>query len=209
MNDNKMTIHRGLGEIKKLKAKITKAVGIFQPVAIHQKGKKINNIYEVDTFKDLAKSDYQKITDLIDRLLKIKFAIVQVNSITKINIAGQEMTIAEAISFKELIHFRKILSNRLEVTWEHHSGQLNTSNEKVNQDALEIASHVAGREATQRKDENAVQIEQTYKQANQWDIVDPIKAEKLWKETEDTINDFETEVDAKLSEINATTFIEI
>ena len=51
-------------------------------------------------------------------------------------------------------------------------------------------------------------VSKPFMEQNQFELVDPLGIEALLNNMEDKIMAFETEVDAVLSEINATTFIE-
>lgn len=209
MSDNKMTIHRALAELKLIDARIEKGIGEIEPTGIQVKGKLVNGAHDRESFENEAKSKFQSVTDLIERKLKIKSAIVKANAETMITVAGKSMTIADAINYKQIVGVRRMLANTLlnkhkskETTMEHN-------NAKIESNALQLAGAALQKDNVKIGDNDAVAITKPYIEANEFHLVDPLgvrsKADKIIEEVEK----FEVEIDATLSEINATTFIEI
>jgi len=110
----KVTIHRALAELKLIDAKIEKAIADIQPSAIYQKDKLIGGYMKNEDFKTSAVSNYASATDLIKRKQKIKALIVESNSKTKVKVGDTEMTIAEAITEKDNVKFKKQLIQTLQ-----------------------------------------------------------------------------------------------
>lgn len=209
MKKIKMTIHRGLSELKTLDDRISKAIEKIQPTGVVQVGKKVNNVYEKSYFDQQAKSDLQSFDDLLARRNNIKSAIVQSNSETKITIGTKTMTVADAITNKGVMSFKRTLVISLERKFKQSVGALNTNNEQVKTNSENLALAVAGNDQAKKDSKEATEVAKVYIDNNEFSLVDPLEVEKLIDKINTEISEFETEVDAVLSESNAVTFIEV
>lgn len=207
----KMTIHRALSELKLIDARIEKAIEQVEPTGVMQKDKLVNGLYPKDAFEKDTKAKFQSVTDLIDRKIKIKSAIVSVNGKTPVAVAGRNMTIADAITFKTVVLLKQNLVDALKVKYGKVKGKFLTENEKINAVALENAKIMIGKQGDDRikpTDDDVRAIVEPFVKRNEFHLVDPLDAEKLIDKMQAEIDDFTTEVDAVLSEINAVTLIE-
>ena len=114
MQKEKMSVHRGLAEIKLLDSRIGRAIteGIY---CTHNKrsNQKIQGM-EIQDFKDkIIKSSFDKVEELIKRRQRIKSAIVKSNAMTDVEIAGNKMSVAEAIERKISIEHDREFLNKL------------------------------------------------------------------------------------------------
>ncbi|TCI90740.1 hypothetical protein [Tenacibaculum sp. M341] len=212
METQKMTIHRALAELKLIDSKIEKAINLVEPTGLMKLGKPVNGFYSKEDFEKEAKAKYQSVQDLITRKNSIKSAIVKANSITKVIISGKTMTISDAINFKTVIAVKKNLINTLNRRHQSVKAKFNQENEKVNNIALDNAKIMLGKQGDDRvkpNDEDVKNIIEPYIKRNQFHIVDPLNIEKLIEKLQNEVDNFEVEVDAVLSEINAITQIEI
>lgn len=209
MEKQKMTIHRGLAELKLIDAKITKQTSEVIPSGMYQKGKLINGYFTEDAFKEQAQSKYQSVVDLIARKGLIKSAIVNANGITSVKVGAVTMTIADAINQKAAIKFKKDLAAQLKRLHNASVGALNKNNEIVNQNLEVLLQNLFGKESTKvdTKDLDAVRV--PYLEANTFHLFNPLDIDKKIEALEREVADFEMEVDAALSEVNAVTFIEV
>ena len=208
----KMTIHRALAELKLIDSKIEKAISVIEPTGIMQVNKLVNNFYKKEDFENDAKSKYQSVIDLIERKNKIKSAIVTTNGITEVEISGIKMTIADAINFKSIIVFKKNLIATLIKKHNAIKSKFTIENEKIEKIALENAKIMIGKEGDNKikpTDEDVKNIIEPFVKRNEFHLVDPLKVEELTEKLQKEVSDFEVEVDAALSEVNAITIIEI
>lgn len=207
----KVTIHRALSELKIIDDRIQKSISTLEPVGLMQKGKKVNNQYDQDEFENKAKSKYQSAVDLIKRKNEIKTKIVDSNANTKVKIGDEIMSVADAITKKTTIDFRKMLLERLKNVRNQAQSRANTENERIKEVALNNAQIMLGKEGGDVKpnDKDVENIMNPFIERNEIQIVDPLGVEDLIEKLEREIEDFETEVDAVLSESNAITFIEL
>lgn len=207
----KMTIHRALSELKLIDARIEKAIDQVEPAGVMQKDKLVNGLYPKEAFEKDTRAKFQSVTDLIDRKIKIKSAIVSVNGKTTVTVADRNMTIADAITFKTVVLLKQNLVDALKVKYGKVKGKFLTENEKINAVALENAKIMIGKQGDDRikpTDDDVRAIVEPFVKRNEFHLVDPLDAEKLIDKMQAEIDDFTSEVDAVLSEINAVTLIE-
>jgi len=204
----KMSLHRALGEIKLIDSKIEKKTASLVPVGIYQGTKKIGTI-ELDAFKTAAKSNYDSIMSLIVRKNAIKNLIVAANAITVVEIGNKSMTIADAINYKSLIEYKKELLERLKIAQKANLAELERNNNVVNANLQSLLEKALGKDAVKTSGDEVEAISKPYLEKNEWKFYDPLGITQLIEGLDKEISDFELEVDYKLSEINATTFIEV
>ena len=207
-----MTIHRALSELKLIDSRIEKKIYELTPSGTMQKDKLVNDIILKDEFVLNANANYQSITDLIDRKHKIKSAIVYANSNTIVKIGNNEMTISDAINFKSLIKLKKGLIESIKSKHQSIVAKFVRENERINLTGLENAKIMIGKQGDDRvkpTDNDVKAIVDPFVKRNEYHLVDPLKVDILVKELQDEVEEFEVEVDAVLSEINAITLIEI
>lgn len=212
METQKMTIHRALAELKLIDSRIEKAINVVEPTGLMQNNKPVNGFYAKDDFEKDVKAKYQSVTDLINRKNSIKSAIVKANGTTQVTIGGKSMTIADAINFKTVITVKKNLINTLNRKHQTAKAKFNKENEKVNNVALENAKIMIGKQGDDRvkpNDEDVKNIVEPFVKRNEFHLIDPLKVEELTEKLQNEVDEFEVEVDAVLSEINALTQIEI
>ncbi len=204
----RMTIHRALSELKLIDAKIEKQINEIYPSGILQKDKLVNGYVQETEFEKAAKSKYDSVNDLIDRKNQIKSAIVAANGITQVKVAEKQMTIADAINFKAVIKFKKKLIETLKQRHKQVIGELNKRNENVNQNVQRILEATFGKENVKVGKEDVESVRKPYLEANEFHLFDPLKVDETVEKLEKEVSEFEAEVDAVLSEINAITLIE-
>lgn len=209
MTKQKMTIHRALAELKLIDAKIEKQISEIVPSGIYQKGKLINNYVKEEDFSISAKSKFDSVNDLIARKNAIKSAIVEANGITRVKVSEKEMTIADAINFKAVVKFKKKLIETLKARQQQAVAQLNQQNAIVEQNVQRILEATFGKENVKAGKDDVESVRKPYMEANEFHLFDPLKVAEKVEAMEKEVGDFEMEVDAVLSEINAVTFIEV
>ncbi len=205
----KMSIHKGLAELKLIDSKIDKKIATLKATGINQKGKLVDGIYQEKEFEADALTIYQSVNDLIDRKIDIKKAIVNANAKTKVIIAGKTMTIADAITFKSIVNQKELLINKLENDFAVSKASMENNNTKIKENALKLAEAALGKDNVKIDSKDFKNITEQYIDANEAKIVDPLKVASKIKTLTEEVEDFQMEVDACLSEINAITLIEI
>lgn len=205
----KISIHKALSELKLLDKRIRKSIENFIPLGAKTKTSKVNNFKsEVDFNKD-AKEDYQSILDLIQRRKDLKSAIISSNASTEVVVGGIKMKVAEAIDYKQVIDYRKMLLKNLKYSYSGIKASIEDSNAKVEANALSVAKETLKKDNVKIGDNDAVQFTKPYIEYNEFHLVDPLGAEEQIKKLEEEIDNFEAEVDAVLSESNSLTIIDV
>lgn len=209
MSSEKMSIHRGLSEIKLLGDRIEKAIenGVY---CTHNKrsNQKIQGM-DIQDFKNtVIKADYDKVESLLERRQKIKSAIVKSNALTEIEIAGKKMVVAEAIDRKNSIENDKYFLETLRQQYAQSIRAIERNNETLTQKADEQINLLY----SNKDNIDPVKIKslkEDYINENTFDFIDPLGIKEKMEKLEREIEDFQLEVDFKLSESNSLTFIEI
>lgn len=204
-----MTIHRALSELKLLDARIEKAITEVNPVAINQKGKKIDGHITEDDFKNSAMSSWQSVNDLIARKVAIKSKIVESNSKTMVKVGDKDYTVADAITFKKIIEHKTKLSTSLAARLRHVVGVMNKNNEQVNKNADQIVNASLSGDASKATKETVDNIAKPYLENNAFYLFDPLSIQEKITALETEAGTFSTEIDAVLSESNAVTIINL
>lgn len=208
----KITITRALAELKMLKVRYSSELSSSTLIAVAQGSKlrKPNTQFSKDDFEKRAKEQYQSIEALRKRAIRIKEEIDKSNSTTKVNIAGTEMTVQQAIArknfiplWKDELRIMKAQYARAQAESEAAQAENKARVETIVRDQATAAKATADIKATEKA---AVEtIEGIYGVA----FVDPLKLKEKIDALEKEITDFETNVDYVLSESNSTTLIDI
>lgn len=202
-----MSIHRALAELKLLDKKIEKSI-MESPLYCIPK-KKEEKMIDGDTLQEYSKrveGAFDSIVSRTKRKEQIKSKIMYSNTITKVVVAGEEMTVAEAIERKNIVKHKQRLLERLQRDLYMANNQIEDMNSKL-PDRLESFLKATLGDNPSTKEIEAVS--KMFMEKNKLALYDPIdiktKIEKLEKE----IDEFLTEVDFVLSESNSRTTIEI
>lgn len=211
MTTEKMTVHKALAELKLLDSRIEKAIaeGIYC-VANKHSNEKINGI-PLDEYTTLMQSRYDKATDLINRRKAIKKAVVLSNAVTKVEVAGTEYTVAEAIEMKNHgVDFDKMLMTAMQKHYNMAQMQIKQENGKdLEERADQYVTAIYGQKEGKTNTADIEKVKADFLTANQYELVDPLRILDKIEELEKKINDFMADVDSTLSVSNALTEITI
>lgn len=206
--NQKMTIHRALSELKMLDKRINKKTDTLQVVSYYQPSE-AGVQDKLKEFETQAKAEVKSIEDLINRKVKIKSAIVLSNASTSIKVAGKTMTVADAITYKEIVSYKTNLADEILNQYNTAMAAVNRHNAKVEEDAKSLAEKALQKDNIKVSDTDAMAVIEPYVERKRIDLTDPLKAEKYSQKLQEEIDEFLSEVDAVLSESNALTTIEI
>lgn len=205
----KISITRGLSELKVLKNRYEREIRDAKFIGVSVSGKMVNpyTSYKPEDFEEQAKSGFQSLIDLERRIIEIKTKIDQSNFVTKVKVAGKEMTVLEAIEMKNFVDLKE---QRLLLLKQQLKSARNSYEEAEKKNRERIEKNVADQTAAGTKDATLeakikAAVEDMYPIA----FIDPIEVEKKIKEDEKFLEDFKNEVDFILSESNSITYIEI
>lgn len=204
----KLSIHRALTELKMLTLRIEAATNEVSAVVANRKSNRKINGVDIPEYEKQMQASYDKVVGLISYRNKIKALVVQSNANTKVMVGKEEMTVAEAIERKQSIQYEK---NLLKVIQHQHRSAINTVAKE--NDALPVKLetyliNILGNKDKQSPEEVKLHTE-TFMKRNEFEIIDPLNVKQQIEKLSNRIEEFESEVDAVLSESNATTFIEV
>jgi len=204
----KLSIHRALTELKMLNHRIEAATNEVSAVLANRKSNSKINGVEIQEYEKQMQSSYDKVVSLIDYRNRIKSLVVESNAKTKVTVGKEEMTVAEAIERKQSIQFEKKL---LEVMQQQYRSAINMvakENDALHAKLETYLINILGNKVKQSPEEVKLHTE-TFMKRNEYELIDPMNVKKKIEALNSRIEEFESEVDAVLSESNATTFIEV
>ncbi|MEX3747739.1 hypothetical protein [Lysinibacillus xylanilyticus] len=204
----KISIHRALTELKMLNHRIEAATNEVSAVLANRKSNSKINGVEMQEYEKQMQASYDKVVSLIDYRNRIKALVVESNAKTKVIVGKEEMTVAEAIERKQSIQYEKEL---LEVMQQQYRSAVNTvakENDALPAKLETYLVNILGNKEKQSSEEVKLHTE-TFMKRNEYELIDPMNIKKKIEALSNRIEEFESEVDAVLSESNATTFIEV
>jgi ribose 5-phosphate isomerase len=205
----KITIHRALSELKTLDSRIEKAISEIVPSAIHQKDKPINGHLPIEEFKTRTVAQFNSATDLIKRKTLIKSKIVESNSKTRIKIGDKTMTVSDAITEKLNVEIKRKMIAVVKMKYQGTLNMLNDNNKKVEENCQAVLMATFGKDNTKATESDIKNVRLPFIELHTFHLCDPLKIDDKLKKMEFELAEFETEIDATLSESNAITTIEI
>lgn len=210
MDMEKMLVTVALNELKLLDSRIIKEIDRGSFISSAKKSSpKVSPAMSKEEFIEEAKSKFNSVKDLIERRAKIKAAIVDSNAKTEVEIDGVKMTRADAIERKSSINYEKLMLNELKDQLNIHTAKVNSSNYEVDNKIDSLVQAAYGKEGKNNiKQEDYDAIAKPYREANEWDVVDPLNLKDVIEEMEKRIDGFESNVDSALQISNCTTYIE-
>ena len=202
-----ITITEGLVELKLLDKRINDATKKDWVAAGRRVSSEVNHMKKDDFIKQV-KADYESVNALIKNRAAIKSAIVKSNAETVVEVAGERMTVAEAIERKTSIEYDKALLNSLKRDYADAKDAVVGMDAQIEAAIDKMSVSLAGSEKKDLGDEQ-IKLMKAYREANEWAIVDPLGIEKEINALAERIDSFEANVDTALSLSNAVTKITV
>ena len=201
-----LTVAGGLVELKLLDKRILKATqGTF---VSYRSGKDLpKGFKDIEEITDTIKANFDSVSALIERRNTIKSAIVVSNAVTKVEIAGETMTVAEAIERKNSIAYEKQLLNAYKFQLGNAIRTVDHLNEEVKKRADNMVEAFLGGDKS--KASEAEKLRNDYLESHSAAIIDTIDIKKQIEKLEERIDKFEADVDLVLSTSNAITELNI
>ena len=133
------------------------------------------------------------------------------NAVTKVSVAGNEYTVAEAIEMKNHgVEFEKLLMNTMNIQYRNAQMQIKQENGKdLEQRAEQYVTAIYGQKEGKTNTADIEKVKADFLKSNQYELVDPLHVLDKIEDLEKKINDFMAEVDSALSVSNALTEITI
>jgi len=208
-----ITITRALSELGTIGDRIDKAIsgGKFVAVVKGDNRKPVEACYSTEAdLLNVLQSSFDSVESLIARETLLKSAVLLSNAVTKVTIANKEMTVAEAIHMKTVAEHKKrflvSLKNQLSMA-SRLAHEINKELEDKIERAL-ASIYSAGKEAPNQDQRNNVAT--PLKREHEARIVSSkTDLQEFIRKFESDLNDFLTECDYALSEVNCKTVIEV
>lgn len=203
MTVTNMSLHRIIAEIKAIEAKLSSIQSnIFVQAVITE------DTVQIGAFKTASQSVYDKIVSQMANLAALKAARNKANSTTTVVINGDIMTIDEALSKKASAPYQLTLINTLQNQFVQAQRQIEVNiqqiEQKINQQMTAMFS------GTKKATEDEIKMIRQAAERNQKAVI--LHADGLKERLEAMKKDFEgfnLEVDFILSEVNATTKVDV
>lgn len=208
----KMSVTRALATLTKVEEKIQKRIEALNTIHI-AKGTDANrqipgSLQSVEDFEKSAQADFQGVQDLLAVRDDLKAKVVQSNAVTKVEIAGESMTVAQAIERKRTIVFKELLLGKLKSQYNHAQVRLNRDTQEFEAKLEAARAPYVQRDKAPDAAQLAV-VEAPVRSMGTPSIVDPLGLADRIRSLEAEIEDFKSNVDFVLSESNARTEVEI
>lgn len=200
---------RALVELKTLDGRIERAI-VAVVANVPKRGNELPpGNGNQDEFTKKQKANLQVVTDLTGRRRTVKAALVRSNAATAITVAGETMTVAEAIERKQSIQYEKSLLARLKQGFSQATSHIEANNEKVRENLLQLLQATYGKEGSTVTGSDYDAVAGPFLAQHELSLVDPLNVQERIAELEKTIEDFGAEVDIALTESNALTKLEV
>ena len=172
--------------------------------------KKMNGV-SIEEYKANGQSSLDKIKDLIARLNAIKRAISESNAVTHRIVCGKDYTIAQIIWMNQHgIDFLSDLLNQMERQYSNAISTIERANANLSDRADDFVIRSNNPADKDGMSSEAIRdMRDGYIERETMILIDGIDIKKTKDDLADEINKFKAEVDAVLSESNATTEITI
>ena len=203
-----MSIHRALSELKTLKDRIPKAIQEADFIATDRKSAQKINGLSIEDYEKTIQAGFDKAVSLIERRNQLKDAVVQSNAVTEVVVAGETMTVAKAIERKSSIVYEERLLAIMVAKRRMAINRLTMENESLPSRLEDYLTAILGNKEHAKKEEVELHTK-SFKERNEYILIDPLHLDKRIEEWEERISSFKAEVDAVLSESNAITKITI
>ncbi|WP_107839377.1 hypothetical protein [Metasolibacillus meyeri] len=207
-NTKKMSIHRALTELKLLTKRIEEATKQVDVIVANRKSNSKINGMEIGEYTKQMQASYDKVQSLIQYRNRIKSLVVMSNAQTIVTIGDVTMTVAEAIERKQSINLEKKLVETMRKQYRHATEVVASENGVLPEKLETYLVNILGNKDKQTPEEVKLHTE-TFMKRNEFELIDPLHVKTKIDQLTAKIEEFESEVDAVLSESNATTFIEI
>ena len=209
----KMSITRALAELKSLDDRIHRAIqaGGFIQVAKGKDDKRTllrgaNSVAEVER---TVQGNLDHVERLIRNRREIKSKIILANVTNRVTLAGEEMSVAEAIEMKNQLPTYSGLLHRYQEEYTEANRLVDATNQKL-LETIEAAVSAAFGNSDRKIDQSTYDtIANSRKSVGEASLIDPGKLLNRINNLQKKVDDLSTEINFVLSEVNSRTEIEV
>ncbi len=206
-----MTVTDALAELTLLEKRIDSARADLDNNALItfvEVGKVPTGYRSREDYQTKARAALQRVDALIARRRVIKRAIVLSNAAVTVNIASEEMTVAEAIEMKNFIAYYESVLNTMHGAYKQTVAQYERANHKVKERLDKLALEVLGKNVNVSSDRYQ-SLADSFLAREGLELLDPTNLAEETQRRQTFIEEFNSTVDRVLSISNARTAIEI
>lgn len=213
MTKKTISITRALVELTRLGDRINQAISQGTYVSRTQgkeAQKKVvgSNKTVADVTKDIQGS-FDKVESLIKNRAALKAAIVLSNAETKVEVAGTEMTVAEAIELKSSVTYRESFLYQVRTQFTNAQSAVERDNAKLEEVIQALLTTAYGADKTKITEDTVKAISDPQRNSKEFALLDPVDAAKKIESLTEEVQQIKGELDFVLSESNARTEIEV
>jgi len=204
-----MTVTDALAELTLLEKRIDSARGNLDEntlIAVVEVGKVPTGFKSRDEHATQARAALQRVDALIARRRSIKRAIVLSNASTNVTVAGEEMTVAEAIEMKNFIDYSEEVVNTMESAHSRTRKEYEAARLRVQERLDKLAMEVLGKNASADKYQS---LADSFLAREGVELLDLTNIAEQIERRQSFVEEFESTVDRVLSISNARTTIEV
>lgn len=206
-----ITVTDALAELTLLQKRIDSATKTLQNgalITVVEVGKIPTGYRTREEYEVNARAALQRVNALIERRRLIKRAIVLANASTRVTVAGQEMTVAEAIEMKNFIVYYETVLSTMESAYNQTRNQYEKAQAKVKERLDKLALEVLGKNEAVNSEQYQA-LTDSFMAREGVELLDPTNIAREIERRQEFIEDFKSSVDRVLSISNARTNIEI
>ncbi|MDY6939478.1 MAG: hypothetical protein SWY16_17680 [Cyanobacteriota bacterium] len=204
-----MTVTDALAELTLLEKRIDSArLGLDNNalIAVVEMGKVPTGYKSRQEHASQARAALQRVDALISRRRTIKRSVVLSNASTMVTIAGEEMTVAEAIEMKNFIDYYEGVLNTMQSAYSRARKDYDIAKVRVKDRLDKLAIEVLGKNASAEKYQS---LADSFLAREGVELLDPIDIAAKIEDRQTFVEEFNSTVDRVLSISNARTTVEI
>lgn len=206
-----ITVTEALAELTLLQKRIESARVALENgtlITVVEVGKVPTGFKSREEYEVNAKALVQKVQALLDRRRAIKRAIVVSNASTRVTVAGEEMTVAEAIEMKNFIAYYEAILDTMQSAYTQTRNQYEKAQAKIKERLDKLALEVLGKNEAVNSDQYQSLVD-SFMAREGVELLDPTNISKEIERRMIFIEEFKSTCDRVLSISNATTTVEI
>ena len=205
----RITVTDALAELTLLEKRIDSARAALQEnalIAVVEVGKVPNGFRSREEHATQARAGLQRVDALINRRREIKRTIVLSNASTRVTVAGQELTVAEAIEMKTFIIYYESVLATMNTAHTQTLREFKAAQAKVKERLDKLAIEVLGKNASADKYQS---LADSFLSREGVELLDPTNLAAEIERRQAFIEEFKSTVDRVLSISNARTMVDV
>ncbi len=204
-----MTVTDALAELTLLEKRIESARAALDNhtlITVIEVGKVPTGFKSRNEYSTQARAALQKVDALITRRRVIKRVIVLSNAATMVTVAGEEMTVAEAIEMKNFILYYEGVLNTTLLAYNRARQEHKIAEQKVKERLDKLATEVLGKNASSEKYNS---LADSFLAREGVELLDPTNLAEEIERRQTFFDDFKSTADRVLSISNAPTMVDV